>query len=274
MHTGHPSTNILWICGGLWRDRALIWQLTRRDVVGRYRGSLLGLLWSLLNPIFMLAVYTFVFSVVFQASWGTASDSKTEFAQVLFAGMIIHSLFAECLNRAPSLIVSNANYVKKVVFPLEILPWVAMGSTLFHAAISLLVLLIFFLGTQHYLHWTVLLLPLLLFPFVLFTMGLSWFLAATGVFLRDVGQTTGIITTALLFLSPVFYPVSALPEAYRPFLFVNPLTFIIEQARGVLLWGTMPDWTGLVVYFIVGFLTAWAGLFWFQKTRKGFADVL
>lgn len=258
----------------LWRHRALVWQMTRRDVVGRYRGSLLGLLWSLLNPIFMLAVYTFVFSVVFEARWGTASESKTEFAQVLFAGMIIHSLFAECLNRAPGLILSNANYVKKVVFPLEILPWVAMGSTLFHAAISVLVLLIFFLGIEHYLHWTVLLLPVLLFPFVLLTMGFCWFLAATGVFLRDVGQTTGIVTTALLFLSPVFYPVSALPEAYRPFIYLSPLTFMIEQARGALLWGTTPDWTGLGIYLVFGVLAAWAGFVWFQKTRKGFADVL
>ena len=274
MNSGYLSTDFVWTGGALWRHRVLIWQLTRRDVVGRYRGSLLGLLWSFLNPIFMLAVYTFVFSVVFQARWGPASESKVEFAAVLFAGMIVHSLFAECLNRAPGLILGNVNYVKKVVFPLEILPWVAMGSALFHAAISVLVLLIFFAWTQHYLYWTALLLPVLLLPLVLFTMGLTWFLAATGVFLRDVGQTTGVVTTALLFLSPVFYPVSALPEAYRPLIYLNPLTFMIEQARGILLWGTMPDWSGLGAYLIFGFLTAWAGLFWFQKTRRGFADVL
>ena len=274
MNSGYLSTDVVWTGGALWRHRVLIWQLTRRDVVGRYRGSLLGLLWSFLNPIFMLAVYTFVFSVVFQARWGPASESKVEFAAVLFAGMIVHSLFAECLNRAPGLILGNVNYVKKVVFPLEILPWVAMGSALFHAAISVLVLLIFFAWTQQYLYWTALLLPVLLLPLVLFTMGLTWFLAATGVFLRDVGQTTGVVTTALLFLSPVFYPVSALPEAYRPLIYLNPLTFMIEQARGILLWGTMPDWSGLGAYLIFGFLTAWAGLFWFQKTRRGFADVL
>ena len=274
MNSGYLSTDVVWTGGALWRHRVLIWQLTRRDVVGRYRGSLLGLLWSFLNPIFMLAVYTFVFSVVFQARWGPASESKVEFAAVLFTGMIVHSLFAECLNRAPGLILGNVNYVKKVVFPLEILPWVAMGSALFHAAISVLVLLIFFAWTQQYLYWTALLLPVLLLPLVLFTMGLTWFLAATGVFLRDVGQTTGVVTTALLFLSPVFYPVSALPEAYRPLIYLNPLTFMIEQARGILLWGTMPDWSGLGAYLIFGFLTAWAGLFWFQKTRRGFADVL
>lgn len=248
--------------------------MTRRDVIGRYRGSVMGILWSLLNPILMLTVYTFVFSIVFQARWGEGSVSKTEFAVILFVGMIIHALFAECVNRAPSLILSNVNYVKKVVFPLETLPWVAMGSALFHAAISVLVLLVVFALIHFYLNWTVLFLPLLLIPLVLFTMGVTWFLASIGVFLRDVGQTTGIITTIMMFLSPVFYPVSALPEAYRPLLHINPLTFMIEQARNILIWGKTPDWLGLGIYFVFSLLVAWLGLFWFQKTRKGFADVL
>ena len=248
--------------------------MTRRDVIGRYRGSVMGILWSLLNPILMLTVYTFVFSVVFQARWGEGSGSKTEFAVILFVGMIIHALFAECVNRAPSLILSNVNYVKKVVFPLEILPWVAMGSALFHTAISALVLLVAFALIHFYLNWTVIFLPLLLIPLVLFTMGVTWFLASIGVFLRDVGQTTGIITTVMMFLSPVFFPVSALPEAYRPLLHINPLTFMIEQARDILIWGKPPDWLGLGIYLVFSLLGAWLGLFWFQKTRKGFADVL
>ena len=254
--------------------RSLIWQMTKRDVIGRNRGSVMGILWSLLNPILMLTVYTFVFSVVFQARWGEGSVSKIEFAVILFVGMIIHALFAECVNRAPSLILSNVNYVKKVVFPLEILPWVTLGSALFHTAISVLVLLVAFALVHFYLNWTVIFLPPLLIPLVLLTMGVTWFLASIGVFLRDVGQTTGIITTVMMFLSPVFFPVSALPEAYRPLLHINPLTFMIEQARDILIWGKPPDWLGLGIYFVFSLFVAWLGLFWFQKTRKGFADVL
>jgi lipopolysaccharide transport system permease protein len=212
--------------------------------------------------------------VVFRARWGGEDSSRIEFAIVLFVGMIIHGLFAECVNRAPALVLNNVNYVKKVVFPLEILPWVTMGSALFHAFISVLVLLAAFVLTHSYLNWSVILFPLLLVPLVLLTMGITWFVASVGVFLRDVGQTTGIITTMMLFLSPVFFPVSALPEDFRVLLHLNPLTFMIEQARGILVWGRPLNWSGLGVYFVASLIVAWLGLFWFQKTRRGFADVL
>lgn len=257
-----------------WKHRELIWQMTKRDVIGRYRGSMMGLAWSFCNPIVMLAVYTFVFSVVFQARWGVGSESRTDFALILFAGMIVHALFSECVNRAPGLILSNVNYVKRVVFPLEVLPWIAMGSALFHTAVSIVVLLVFYAVLNFYLNWTAVFLPLVLLPLVLVTMGAAWFLAATGVYLRDVGQTTGIITTVMLFLAPVFYPLSALPEKFRMVLHLNPLTFIIEQTRDVLIWGKLPDWIGLALYFLGSLLIAWAGYWWFQKTRHGFADVL
>ncbi len=223
----------------------------------------------------MLAVYTFVFSVVFQARWGGGErTSKADFAIVLFAGLIVHALFAECINRSPGIVLSNVNYVKKVVFPLEILPWVTLGSALFHAVVSVLVLIAFFAVVNLSLNWTVVLLPFVLLPLVILTMGLSWLLASLGVYVRDVGQITAIATTAMLFLTPIFYPLSALPEAYRPLLYLNPLTFIVEQGRGVLIWGNMPDWTGLGVYLIVSFLIAWLGFAWFQLTRRGFADVV
>jgi lipopolysaccharide transport system permease protein len=222
----------------------------------------------------MLAVYTFVFSVVFKARWGGGGDSKTEFAVVLFAGMIVYALFAECINRAPNLIVSNANYVKKVVFPLEILPWVALGSALFHTIVSLSVWLVFYLAINASLHWTVLLLPLVLLPLIMFTMGICWFLASLGVYLRDVAQTVGIFTTILMFLSPVFFPVASLPLAFRPFIYANPLTFVIEQTRDVLIWGKLPDWSMLATSMIASALVACIGFAWFQKTRRGFADVL
>lgn len=264
----------LQIISSLVSHRRLIWVMTRREVIGRYRGSVMGILWSFLNPVLMLAVYTFVFSVVFKARWGGGSGSKTEFAVVLFAGMIVYSLFSECVNRAPALILANVSYVKKVVFPLEILPWISLGSALFHAAISLVVWLAFYLMVNSSLHWTVLLLPLVIFPLVMFTMGISWFLAALGVYLRDVGQTVGIITTILMFLSPVFFPVASLPEEYRPLIYANPLTFIIEQARDVLVWGKQPDWPMLGLYTLVSVIVSWLGFMWFQKTRRGFADVL
>ena len=262
------------MAASLWRNRSLIKALTQREVVGRYRGSNLGILWSFFNPVFMLLVYTFVFSVVFKARWSVGSDSKTEFALVLFAGLIVFNLFAECVNRAPGLILANVNYVKKVVFPLEILPWVALGSALFHALISLVVWLIAYLIFFGVPHLTVLLLPLVILPFLLFVMGLTWALASLGVYLRDVSQFIGLVTTAMMFLSPIFYPVSALPEAYRHLLLLNPLTPVIEQAREVLYWGKVPDMTILSVYLVGATFIAWLGFAWFQKTRKGFADVL
>lgn len=274
MNSPRNPTSLLHIFFSFWHHRPLIWQMTKREVIGRYRGSVMGLLWSFFNPILMLAVYTFVFSVIFQARWGASVGGKTEFALMLFTGIIVHSLFAECVNRAPGLILGNVSYVKKVVFPLEILPWVTLGSALFHALISITVLLLAYITIYHTLNWTIIFLPLLLAPFILFILGMTWFLSAAGVYLRDIGQITGLLTTVLMFLSPVFYPITALPEAYRGLLYLNPLTFIIEQARSLILSASPPDWVGLLVYCIFGIISAWAGLFWFQKTRKGFADVL
>jgi lipopolysaccharide transport system permease protein len=273
-HASQP-TSLAALVSSLWRNRQLIVQMTRREVAGRYKGSVMGLAWSFFNPVFMLTVYTFVFSVVFKSRWGAGGEeSKSQFAVVLFVGMIVHGLFAEVLNRAPSLILGNVNYVKKVVFPLEILPVISMGAALFHSFISLGVLLIAFALFNGYLHWTVALAPLVLLPLVILTLGLAWMLASLGVFLRDVGQTISIITTVLMFLTPIFYPIAALPEELRPWIMVNPLTFIVEQAREVLIWGRTPDWTGLGIYTLAATVVAWAGYAWFQKTRKGFADVL
>ena len=271
-HAAQP-TSLTSLAKSLWRNRQLIGQMTKREVVGRYKGSVMGLAWSFFNPVFMLVVYTFVFSVIFKSRWG-GDDSRTLFAVVLFVGMIVLGLFSEVVNRAPSLILSNVNYVKKVVFPIEILPVIAMGAALFHSLIGLGVLLVAFILYNGYLHWTVIFMPLVLLPLVIVTLGISWMLAALGVFLRDVGQTIGIITTVLMFLSPVFYPVTAVPEKFRPFIMANPLTFIIEQAREVLIWGHTPSWIGLGIYTLAAIVIAWAGYALFQKTRKGFADVL
>lgn len=258
----------------LWRNRSLIRSLVTREVVGRYRGSFMGILWSFFNPVFMLLVYTFVFSVVFKARWGSGSDSKTEFALVLFAGLIVFNLFSECFNRAPGLILANTNYVKKVVFPLEVLPWVVLGSALFHAVISLSVWLIAYLILMGLPNPTLLLLPFVILPLIFFILGLSWALAALGVYLRDVSQLTGMATTTLMFLSPIFYPVNALPEPYRQILYFNPITPAVELTRDVLYWGKPPNLVMLAAFTMVAASLACIGFAWFQKTRKGFADVL
>lgn len=269
------STHILEPLLSVWRHRSLVWQMSRKDVIGRYRGSVLGLVWSIFNPIFMLIVYTFVFSVVFKGRWGVVGyESEVHYAIILFVGLVIYNLFTECFNRAPTLVLSNANYVKKVVFPLDILPWITMFSALFHTFVSVVVLFAGIIALGYSIPWTAIMLPLIIFPLILFTMGIGWFLAATGVYIRDISQTTGIISTALLFLSPVFYPVSVLPDAYQKFIQMNPLTFVIEEARQILIWGHVINWAGWAMYCSISVLVAWLGFVWFQKTRKGFADVV
>lgn len=249
--------------------------MSKREVVGRYRGSILGLAWSFFNPVLMLAVYTFFFSVIFKARWsGLDGADKGSFATLVFVGMIVHGLFAECVNKAPTLIVNNVSYVKKVVFPLEILPWISLGSAMFHMAISLAVLVLARILLGGTLSWTIFFFPLVLLPLVLVTIGFSWFFAAVGVYLRDVVQTVGIFTTVLTFLSPVFYPISALPERYHFWFKLNPLTFIIEESRNVLIWNHAPDWTNLGLMVVAAGLIAWLGFWVFQKCREGFADVV
>jgi lipopolysaccharide transport system permease protein len=271
----HFSISPKEMIASLWRNRSLIAALVKREVVGRYRGSVLGIAWSFFNPLLMLVIYTFVFSVVFKARWGVNTDeTKTQFAIVLFVGMIVHGLFADVINRAPALIISNVNFVKKVVFPLDILPSVAISTALFHSLVSLGVLVVGFLLFNGYLNWTSIFIPFVLLPLIILTLGFAWMLASLGVFLRDLGQITGIITMVMLFASPIFYPVTALPVELRPWIMANPLTFIIEQARAVLIWGHLPDWLGLGIYTLAATAVAWAGYAWFQKTRKGFADVL
>jgi len=262
------------VVASLWRNRNIIAASVKREVLGRYRGSVFGILWSFFNPLFMLAVYTVVFSVVFQTRWGAGSGSKTEFAMVLFAGLIVFNLFTECINRSPGLILANVNFVKKVVFPLEILPVVAVLTAMFHAFISLGVWFLaygLFFGIPHA---TVLLLPIVILPLLMFIMGLSWCLASLGVYLRDVSQIISVVTSVLMFMSPIFYPVSALPENYRQFLYLNPLTLVIEMTRDVLYWGRAPSFELLGIYWFATAFIAWVGFVWFQKTRRGFADVL
>lgn len=268
----------LWsMLSSLFVNRSLIVSMTKREVISRYRGSFIGLAWSFLNPVLLLLVYTFVFSVVFNARWGGSrfgEDNEASVAIMIFTGMIVHALFSECFIKSPGLITGNTNFVKRVVFPLEILPWVAMGAAVFHTAVSLLVLIIaqYFLAGQVPL--AALFMPVVFLPLVLFTMGVAWLFAASGVYFRDLSQLSGFISTILLFLSPVFYPLSAIPEQYHSLYYLNPLTYIIEVSRELLLTGSFPSLTGMTIYTAASLGVALLGFAWFQKTRRGFADVL
>jgi lipopolysaccharide transport system permease protein len=253
----------------------LTWQLTTRQIEQRYRGSVLGVLWSFLTPLFMLAVFTFVFAVVFQARWGTGQATSTlEFAIILFAGLTTFNLFAEVVGAAPGLIVGQPNLVKKVVFPLEILPAVALAAALFQAGIAFIVLMALQIGFGSGLHLSALLVPILILPLCLFTLGLAWFLAALGVYVRDVNQIIPPIVTALMFLTPIFYPISNLPVGIRPYAASNPLAFSVEEVRNAVVFGQLPDPVTWLVGCAGGLAVAALGYLFFQKTRKGFADVL
>jgi lipopolysaccharide transport system permease protein len=258
----------------LWRNQELISILIRREVSGRYRGSMMGILWSFFNPVIMLTIYTFVFSVVFKARWNEGSESTTEFALILFAGLIVFNLVAECVNKSPGLILANVNYVKKVIFPLEILPVISLGSALFHAVINIAVWLIAYGIFFGFPPLTIFLAPLVIMPLLFFILGITWIFASLGVYVRDISQFVGMAMTVLMFLSPIFYPITAIPEKYRIFIEINPISPAIEQFREVLFFGNVPDLEMTLVYLISSLLVALLGFAWFQKTRKGFADVL
>lgn len=254
---------------------SLLWQFARREVLGRYRGSLLGLTWSFLTPLLMLGVYSFVFVGVFRASWpGAAKGGGLEFALQVFAGLVVFNLFAEVASRAPNLIVEQPNLVKKVIFPVELLTWVTVLSGLFHLVISVVSLLLVLVLTRGSLPVTALVLPLVLLPFLPFLLGLGWFLSALGVFVRDIGQMMSMVVSLTMFMSPVFYSVTTLDVRWQFWMNLNPLTLIIEQVRTVALLGQWPAWGSLGLYTLLACTFAAAGAGFFQLTRKGFADVL
>lgn len=271
-----PQASPLAAVRSMWRNRRLLVDMARREVIGRYRGSLLGLGWSLFNPLLMLVIYTFVFSEVFKARWDVpgATHSKTEFATVLFTGMVIVGFFNEVLTKTPSLLTTNVNFVKKVVFPLEVLPASAVLAAMFHALVSGSVLAAALLVLNGSIPWTALWTPVVLAPLVVFAFGLAWILASLGVYMRDLAQTVGIVAAVLMFLSPVFYPAQAVPQPFRSLMALNPLTPAIEACRSVLIWGTAPDWRGLVGSAVAAAVVFAAGFAWFQRTKRGFADVL
>jgi len=255
------------------RWRSLILQLARREVEGRYRGSLLGLAWSVAQPLLYLGVFTFVFGVVFEARWGVATGPRAPFGLMLFAGLIVYWLFAETVGRAPGLVVAHASLVKRVLFPVETLPMAAALAALFHTALALAVWLAGHLALVGLPPWTAVLAPIVLAPTALVALGVAYIVAGVGVYARDIGQLVTVGLTVLMFLSPIFYPLDAVPAAYRPFFFANPLTAAVEETRAVLLDGRLPGLPTLIG-LVVGCLAVIVGFAIFRRLRRGFADVL
>lgn len=256
------------------QNRSLTVELSKREILGRYRGASFGLLWSLISPFLMLAVYTFAFGNILRSRWPQIGQQHHSFALILFMGLIVHGFFAECMNRAPQLIVGNSNYVKRVIFPLEILPWPMTFSALFHLMMNLLAFVVLQLLVDGRVYWTIIFFPLVMAPLILLSLGMSWALAALGVFFRDISQITGVLTTALLFTSTAIMPLSAVSPQNQWIFQLNPLSFIIDQCREVALWGHVPDWSGLSLYGLCALIVTYMGYSAFAATRKGFADVL
>lgn len=269
------STSPLEMINSIWSHRTLIKQLTKREINGRYRGSFFSIAWSFFNPLLMLSIYTFVFSFVFQTRWGIdPQENSSDFAIILFVGLIIHSLLAEVLSRASTQILNHANYVKKVVFPLEILSVVNVASALFHTIISFAVLLVAMTFFSIVPSSSAILAPLTLLPIVPLLLGLSWIVSSLGVFIRDISQITSLAITALMFLAPMFYPIEVIPQELQKFILFNPITVPITETRNVLIFQRHPDWVAVSFYWLISLFISWFGFYCFQKSRKGFSDVV
>jgi lipopolysaccharide transport system permease protein len=260
----------------LWQFRHISWQLALRSARSLYGGSLLGLFWMVFKPLLMLLVYTLVFGVVFQSRFyqQAGPSSPVDFGLALFIGLTCFSLLSDMMGKAPGLIAGNTNFVKRVVFPLDMLVVSEFAATLLQFGVSLAIFLVFMLVRYHGLPWSALAVPVILLPFALLALGLSWLLASLGVYLRDLAQITGVVVTVMLFLSPVFFPVSALPPIAQHWMFLNPVADVVEQARAAFFLGAWPDPLILLRQYVTGILALWLGWAWFELTRKGFADVL
>lgn len=259
----------------LLNNKYLFLQMLKREIQQRYRGSQLGFIWAFIYPIMMLLVYTFVFGIVMRAKWGVEGQDNIEFGIILFAGLLLHGLLAEVFIGAVGLITGNQQYVKKVVFPLPLLTLVNVTNAIFHMLLGSLILIVIFLFSGGTIHWTLVLVPIVLLPFVLFLIGMSYFISVLGVYVRDLSQFMGVLVTVLLFLGPIVYPFTMVPEQIRDYvLWLNPLTIIVEQFRAVVLFGRLPDWQLLGIYSVFSVLMLFVGMWFFNKTKDGFADVI
>lgn len=258
----------------LGRHRDLTRELVRRDILGRYRGASFGLLWSLLGPLLMLVIYTVAFGEILGSRWNQAAGGDAPFGVVLFLGIMVHGFFAECFSRSPRLMVDNGNYVKRVVFPLQVLSWTVMLSAAFHLLANLLVFAVLAALMAGIFSPLIVLVPLIMLPLALLSVAVSWVTASLGVYVRDLTQAVPVVVTALLFLSSAIVPVEVLPEHYQRIFHLNPLTFFIDQVREVALWGRWPDWIGLAWRGLASVVVLYAAHAWFRASSRGFADVL
>lgn len=265
----HPKEMFL----SFWRHRGLLHQLIKRDILARYKRSSMGVLWVILSPLLMLAMYTVVFGVILQVRW-PGVDNCLMYSLILYIGLTVFNFFAECLSAAPNLIASKSHLVKKIIFPLEIYPLVPIGSACFFALINTFLSCIYCYFVLSTVHLTVLLLPVLYLPLVFLTLGLSWFFSSLGVFLSDVEHAMRFLLRIAIYLSPVFYSIKKIPAKFQSYLFINPLTYIIEQAREMMVFGVLPELSSFLVYFsfCIGF--SYLGFCWFQVTRTEFAELL
>lgn len=253
----------------------LLFSLAGRDFKLKYRESVLGTIWSVLVPLVMLGLYTVIFSTIFSARWGGEPVvNKVDYAVILFIGLIVYGVFADTISRAPSVILSNPGFVKKVVFPLEVLPGVAMLSALYNAAMECIALLIFLCFSSFGFHAEALLFPIVLVPFLIMVYGLALIFASLGVFIRDFDQFAGLVARVMMYLLPVLYPAKIFPEPWRSMMEADPLAVFVGQMRGLVVYGRIPEWSQLGVASVWSLAVLAVGCFWFQKTRKAFADVI
>lgn len=262
------------VFGCAWHYRQLVVRLTAREIEARFRGSLLGKVWAGLVPLFMLGLYTFVFGVLLKLRWPGLEGSTLQVALLYFSGLILFDFVLECLIRAPALLTEQVAYVKKVLFPLEILAWVVVGGALFRVLVGSAILLVFYLMIDGLPPLSALAAPVLVFPLALVAVAFTWLLSAVGVFVRDFRHAVLVIAPVTMFLTPIFFPLSTVAEPLRGFLYLNPLTFIIESVRATLFLGEWPNWPALALYTAIAWTLAWAGHSWFLFVRGEFADVV
>lgn len=257
-----------------WRRRHLLRRLARRDVEQRFRGSILGRIWMVIAPLFMLALYMIAFGFLLKPKWQEAVSSPTEIAMIYFSGLIVFDFFMECIVRAPNLMFEHVSYIKRMVFPLEILAWVALGTAFTRLVVGTILLAVFYVAVRGVPPAAVIVVPLLVVLLAIFALGFVWVLTSIAVFVRDIRHLLGVLMPIFMFLTPVFFPLSSTPRIAQVLLYANPLTFVLEGVRGALFRGAWPNWIGLIAYAAAAILFAWGSFGIFRRLREGFADVL
>lgn len=254
------------------KNPRLVFNLSKRDIESKYKGTNLGIIWALLNPIIMLSIYSFIFGFVFKAKWGVNTDGN--YTLIMFTGLLVHAFMAECIGKATTIYVNNVSYVKKVLFPLEALCWVTVLGALFQLVMGCVVYAVFCVISHQSVGFLALLFPIILAPLIFIAYSISLFLSSLGVYVRDMGQIIAVFIAIMLFMSPVFYPITAVPPEYRLFIYLNPITFIVESLRSVILFNKMFDLKGYLIYWGISIVMYFAAVSWFNKVKKGFSDVL